>query len=616
MGRKRSVGNERLGEYVHVRSGGMLELRYPIPGDVAYAFPRASGPRRLLIHSLGTRDPKLGNAKADQLRVSIRNEISKLRAASGSVALSEFLVQIYEAELQDFRTQIANAARDRQLARLDGSSLEALKINRARANRVDYGKALLSDDFEEQIATAGWAADYFFEKNKWPIDRASPRYKQIVRQCASMLADANIAKNDIDAGQEPSAPIGHALLNAVETRRAPAKSSKNAIADEGALSITAYFDKIYSTSNDHVTAPRAGERNIGGKRHSVQIFSQIMGDLQIADITKGKLYDFLDEILKLPDSRKLPGNLKNVSAREILKRVEDGSLKLPAISPKTANKHLSNISSILDFAERRRHIDKADARGVKVRFEDTEDAGRPFTAAELNRIFALPLFTGCMGENVAGGLFKPGSVKIRDDRFWIPLLLLFTGGRSSEIVGLETADVVLDHEVPHLLISPNSTRPRLKNRHSRRMVPIHSRLLDLGFAQFVKARIKGRDQRLFPMAGTVNYQDASYGKAQRGLSAALIMRQFNRTHLQHADADGNGGSIKCFRNSFEQEAASKIPSDEVRQRLTGRKVASTARIYTNNIPPDPDQRKAQLKRLKGEIELVTYDFLDLSQIKP
>lgn len=376
-----------------------------------------------------------------------------------------------------------------------------------------------------------------------------------------------------------------------------------------------YFEDVYAPAETREGAPAKGERNIPGKRHSVRLFKELIGDKPICAITKGDLYEFLDKLLVYPESRLLSAELKKLTAGAILAKVKAGELKLPAMHPKTANKHLSNLSAVLQFAERRRDVDAVDSKGVKARFEDDEDAGRPFTTAELNRIFALPLFAGCAGEHEKDGLFKAGPVKIRDDRFWIPLVLLFTGARSAEIVGLLTSDVVTDHDVPHFRIVPNKVRPRLKNKHSRRLVPIHSRLIAMGFMDFVRKRQREGQERLFPMAEQTDYRDGATGRLmKRSLSASLIMRQFNRTHLKHANATADRGSTKCFRNTFEQESTSKITSDEIRQRLTGRKVVSTARIYTDNIPYDPAQRSALLARLKSDIECITYDGVKLDHL--
>ena len=100
----------------------------------------------------------------------------------------------------------------------------------------------------------------------------------------------------------------------------------------------------------------------------------------------------------------------------------------------------------------------------------------------------------------------------------------------------------------------------------------------------------------------------------RALSNSLILRQFNRTILDHADARADRGSIKCFRNTFEQESLAKIASDEFRQRLTGRKVLSTSRIYTDNIPRDDLKKADLLEVLSNEMRRITYDGVDLDHL--
>jgi integrase len=55
----------------------------------------------------------------------------------------------------------------------------------------------------------------------------------------------------------------------------------------------------------------------------------------------------------------------------------------------------------------------------------------------------------------------------------IVAILLNTGARCAEIVGLQTADVVLEHEIPHIVIQPHLGLVRtLKNAASKRKVPL------------------------------------------------------------------------------------------------------------------------------------------------
>lgn len=576
-----------------------------------HAFRDAQGrPRTTFIRSLGTTDVNLANAKAEAIKTQLRDDVRRARETGGSESLGDFLRWLYDYDLAAFRREQDYRAktniRDRFVRPQQVAESEAW----AGSVRMHYGAALTSDDPEERRAAVSWAVEEFFERQGRPADPASPEYQVVADGCAAVLVDGVLAKEALASGRPAPAPIS-SLLSKVAAKEA---DLAGALTDRGRLPISRYFEEVYAPAETREGAPAKGERNIAGKRHSARLFKELMGDKPICAISKGDLYAFLDKLLMYPDSRLLKGELKKLDAGTVLSKVQAGEVKAAAMHPKTVNKHLSNLSAVFQFAERRRDVDKVDSKGVKARYEDDEDSGRPFTTDELNRIFALPLFAGCAGEDVEAGLFKPGVVQIRDDRFWIPMVLLFTGARSSEIVGILTSEVVTDHPIPHLLILPNAVR-RLKNKHSRRMVPIHSHLIRMGFLDFVRRRSDEGQERLFPMAEQTTYRDGATGRTiTRSLSQALIMRQFNKTLLKHANARDDGGSTKCFRNTFEQQSASKIESDEIRQRLTGRKVTSTVRHYIDNIPRDAHQRTDQLTRLRSDIECITYDAVKLDHL--
>lgn len=612
VGRSRAPANRRLGEFVQRRAGGALELRFPIPVDVREAFPDIQGrPRSTFIRSLGTSDVSLANAKADVLRAQLRENILRVRTVRESGSVEDYLKWLYDFEVADFKSTVERDAdrRRRELFQTDATGPGTRGWG--KADRTCYGGALTAEDPAQRLAAAGWAANHYFESRGETPDPSTPEYRLIVDECARVLVDAILAKNAIDAGLPEPTPSSAMLSDAL--KKAPDVASARSA--EGKLKLSDYFETIYAAVEGRTGSAQKGERNIPGKRHSVRLFTEFLGDMPVCKISRPDLFSFHDMLIEYPDSRLLKGSVKKLSARDVLEKVRDGDLQLDPMSPKTVNKHLTNLAAILKFAERRAHIAKVDTSEVRAKVEaGDESGGRSFTTAELNRIFALPLFAGCAGEKVEGGLFKPGCVKIRDDRFWIPLVLLFTGARSSEIVGLRTDEVILDHDIPHIIIQPNDVR-RLKNHHSKRMVPIHSRLIAMGFLEFVRAQKDALEVRLFPMAEKTTYRDGVTGLARdRSVSSSLIMRQFNRTILDHAEARVDGGSTKCFRNTFEQESASRITSDEARQRLTGRRVVSTARIYTDNIPYDPEQRSVRLAQLKADIERLSYDGVKLDHL--
>ncbi|MCA3719373.1 MAG: hypothetical protein IM674_14095, partial [Brevundimonas sp.] len=330
----------------------------------------------------------------------------------------------------------------------------------------------------------------------------------------------------------------------------------NAVSTRGALPVSEYFNDVYLPAVRTAGMIR-GQNTIAGKAQAVGLFVALLGDMPLGAISKGDLWTFQDELLKLPNSRELRAEHRDLDARAQIDAVARGEVKASTINAKTVNKHLSGIKSLLDFAEKRQDIANTPTSGVRATVKGGDEAGRAFTTDELNRIFSQPLFSGCLGDEEPNGWRKAGSVKIRDDRFWIPILLLFTGARPSEIAGLEVADVVVDHEVPHILIVPNSLRD-LKNVPSKRMVPIHRVVLDAGFVDFARDASRHDGVRFFPLVEQQFFVERATGETRKkGLSSAPIMRQFNRTLLADAQANGDRGSAKCFRNTFEQGAAAR-----------------------------------------------------------
>lgn len=594
MGRKRAEGNERLGEYIQRRSGGALELRFPLPVDVRESFLNDQGkPRTHIIRSLGSTDIKVANAAADPMRVHIRSEIDQVRLTRKSLSLSDYLRRLYEEEIAQFHVV---AAADARSGLLGPSELtEGLRTSTRRS----HAKALLSGNAIERAAVARWAADRYLGLLGRSPDNA-PDYQEIVDQCANTMVEALTAQNELSAGRPAPKSFASALSVPKE------KNVSNASSERGRLSLSTYFENVYLPAIQK-TGEIQGQNTISGKALAVDLFTKLVGDFPVGGIEKAHLWQFHDDLQQLPNSRLIKGNDRSLSPRQLIEASKRGDIQVATLHAKTIGKHLSGVKSILTFAEQRRDIFAAQTAGVRAKFDRSVEAGRAFTTEELNRIFAQPLFTGSLEGIRPNGWRKAGHIQIRDDRYWLPLVMLFTGARPSEVAGLRTEDVIIDHEVPHFILVPSEVR-RLKNPKSKRMVPIHSRIIDLGFLDFARNTERQTDGRFFPLAEQLTFKEHATGATRKkGLSSSKILRDFNEYVLEDADARQNRGSNKCFRNTFEQEALATIPSDEVRRRLTGRDVNSTVQIYTQNIPDDPIKRTRQLRMLQAEIEKIRYD---------
>jgi integrase len=575
----------------------------PIELASAFAVTMVAG-KPYIVRSLGTADIRLANAKADALRAHFRTEFATVRATRSSPDLDSYLETLYDDELRKWNGQTADDARER----LRTGTVHRLDQERARAAeaRHDWSRALLSKDSLERRAVSSWAADAYYRSLGQEPDE-SAAYIEVVERCAATLVDAQITINDLVAGKgQISTPLS-------SRPQSPPKSIDSPDGNAG-LSLGDYFKAVYMPAI-RLTKTQKGERTLSGKARAVRLFEDLVGDHSIGSITSPQIWIYHDQLMKLPDINSLSGAWRSLTPRQQIAAIDSGKLIAEPLNPKTVNKHLTGIKTILDFAMKRRDITVSPAVNIRAEVPPEEDTGRSFTTDELNRIFGHPLFAGCSDGLVPKGLQKPGPVQVRDDRFWIPLVLLFTGARSSEVVGLHVDEVVVDHEVPHFIFQPNESR-RLKNLQSKRMVPVHSALIEMGFLDFVENQQARSEGQFFALVVQQYFNESVTNTRQKkALSNSPIMRQFNRTILADADARANDGSIKCFRNTFEQEAAAVIPSDEVRRRLTGRDLQSSVQIYTKNIPGDLIKRTGQLRMLSNEINKISYDGVELDHLK-
>ncbi|ENT5105947.1 site-specific integrase [Pseudomonas aeruginosa] len=125
--------------------------------------------------------------------------------------------------------------------------------------------------------------------------------------------------------------------------------------------------------------------------------------------------------------------------------------------------------------------------------DESEAAERAFTPDDLTKIFSGYLFNSD----------EPAPThKVYPYQYWLPLLALYSGARINELAQLNTDDVVLDGMLPNFKVEADDPakveEPRsLKNLASKRRVPIHQYLIDLGFAEYVRERKRRKCRKLF-----------------------------------------------------------------------------------------------------------------------
>ncbi len=189
----------------------------------------------------------------------------------------------------------------------------------------------------------------------------------------------------------------------------------------------------------------------------------------------------------------------------------------------------------------------------------------------LVKLFSAPLWTGAKSEH---RLKVKGDVLLSNHRYWLPILALFHGNRTEEFAQLRIDDLKKEEGVYYFYLTNDDGR-RLKNENSRRYVPLHPFVQNLGFLDYYENVQKKSSKRIFPdMKG-----DAFDGKF--GTNYSKWFTRYGK----------DIGVYKKFQDahSFRHNATNKLFSIDVPEHtideLTGHAGGSISRkVYKGKMP--------------------------------
>ena len=222
---------------------------------------------------------------------------------------------------------------------------------------------------------------------------------------------------------------------------------------------------------------------------------EVVGNIPVQDFGKDHLRKFLEK-------------LKNRS------RIRAG--KPVPISAKTRNEYIATCKRVFNFAKPVYEDVKTNYFDDKaILFKSVENERVPFSREELRKLFSHSVFT-------EGNFSHPY-------QYWIPLLALYTGCRGNELAQLHVKDFVVSQEIPCISLNSNTADKRLKNVGSIRLVPLHPKLIDLGFQKFVELHktkpVRWKDENGYYRLFKGLSLDKKNGGYQKNLS-----RWFNGTY--------------------------------------------------------------------------------------
>lgn len=432
--------------------------------------------------------------------------------------------------------------------------------------RNQLSQALMRGGIElAEAVRARYEGDFAFE----------PRDKLLARKVETLFSQPAAAQPQAPPQQSPTA--------------SPERPKEAAQAEDGAL----FAETAERFVAKQKKLRRWEKQTAAQNEKSYELFEVICGNRPLRFYTRRDAATFKDVLEQLPADYGKASRYLGKTPNEILALdVENGS-KGERLSIKTVKRHLSALSALWDES-----IPLGDAAdkifsGFKFPHQQRAQDQRPmWTKADLARLFKTPVWAGCKSE---GRRSTPGSLVIRDEKFWLPLIAIFSGARQEEICQLHTEDIRQEESV--WVFDINARPPRkLKNRSAVRLVPIHDELIRIGFLSYVDAQRKAGNARIFPNL----HSGGADGRLGHGFT-----KWFTR-YRRDVELYEVGKDFHSFRHSATTFLHQGGVSDSVVDRLTGHTTPGETARYT---------KSTDIAQLKAAIETVDagVDFSGLYQ---
>lgn len=288
------------------------------------------------------------------------------------------------------------------------------------------------------------------------------------------------------------------------------------------------------------------------RRYILTLLKDVIGDKPIGSITVDDASAFADLLSVWPAYLHNNPDLKHMPPLAIAARAKQ--LRLRAITLPTQGKHILSVKAFFHWC-----------------VESGAIAEDPFRFIQMSRYHdAVPRKKEVFTPQDLQVLFDPNRLRMHTEphKYWVPLIALYTGMRVNEISQLYLEDLktetIIDESgaMQTMLcfdITPFRKGQRLKTPHSKRRIPVHSTLLNLGFEDYVEDVRKSGADHLFP--------GLTWGCDGPG---RVMTQWFNGPHLRKVcSITARSKTFHCFRHTITTLADRCLTPKSIMRTLNG-----------------------------------------------
>ena len=288
---------------------------------------------------------------------------------------------------------------------------------------------------------------------------------------------------------------------------------------------------------------------------SLRDLFELMGDMPIAafDVNQARLLK--DRLSRCPQYFGLRPEFKG---KTLLQVVESGST-YKAVTAVTVNNRLRKLSAFMNWCKTNGYIQDNPLTGLKMMTGSAKEARLSFEQHDLTALLDLDALKT--------------EARKHPWRYWIPLLGRYTGARLEELCQLRTDDFVEQQGILCIRIDNSSEGQNLKNASSRRMLPIHPSLIELGLLRHIESAKATGSHRLFPDLEPV-----------RGKLGHAPSKWFGRYKVKRG-IDDSKKTFHSFRHTLIDDLRDAGVQDSLIKRIVGHEDnAVTFGVYGSRTP--------------------------------
>lgn len=288
---------------------------------------------------------------------------------------------------------------------------------------------------------------------------------------------------------------------------------------------------------------------------SLRDLFELMGDMPIAAFDANQARLLKDRLSRCPQYFGLRPEFKG---KTLLQVVESGST-YKTVTAVTVNNRLRKLSAFMNWCKTNGYIQDNPLTGLKMMTGSAKEARLSFEQHDLTTLLDLDALKT--------------EARKHPWRYWIPLLGRYTGARLEELCQLRTDDFVEQQGILCIRIDDSSEGQNLKNASSRRMLPIHPSLIELGLLRYVESAKATGAHRLFPDLEPV-----------RGKLGHAPSKWFGRYKAKRG-IDDSKKTFHSFRHTLIDDLRDAGAQDSLIKRIVGHEdSAVTFGVYGSRTP--------------------------------